>query len=197
MSHRVAFLTLTFALAFCTVASQARGQATPPKPDPHVRKLAIVVGKFANEGHLKEGALGPNSPAQEAKGIDDCKWVAGGFGVYCNSTTDIAGLKVAEAAIFYYDPVAKIYHYHSVDSAGGSESSQGTVSNDTWTWNGESVQGGKVLHIRYIMKATSKDSFEYSVEAGDNEAAMRPVMTGKDTRITGAAKPSAARPAAQ
>jgi hypothetical protein len=102
--------------------------------------------------------MGPDSPAQKTTGLDDCRWVAGGFGVLCNSTVDMGGMKATGVAIFYYDPASKMYHYHSVDSAGDVENSTGTTSGDTWTWTGESVESGKVTHSRFIMKAVSKDS---------------------------------------
>jgi Protein of unknown function (DUF1579) len=195
MSHRHNFLVSVLALACC--AGLAHAQAPRgPQPGPEVRKLAVMVGKFSNEGEMKAGAMGPNSPAQKATGTDDCRWVARGFGVLCNSTVDMAGMKVTEVAILYYDPTSKMYHYHSVDSAGGVENSEGRVNGNLWTWTGQASEGGKVLHSRFIMKVDSKDSFEYTVDSGDSETSMKPVMSGKETRVTTVAQP-ALKPASQ
>ena len=180
---------LAFVIAFTLCATVTRAQTpTAPKPGPEVKKLAIMVGKFTNEGEMKAGAMGPNSPAQKATGTDDCRWTAGGFGVLCNSTVDMAGMKATEVAIVYYDPASKMYHYHSVDSAGDVDNATGSVSGDTWTWTGESIQGGKSMHSRFTMKANSKDSFDYTVDTGDSESSMTTVMTGKEMRVTSAAK---------
>jgi Protein of unknown function (DUF1579) len=190
---------LAFALAFASYATVTQAQTPPaaPKPGPEIKKLAIMVGKFTNEGEVKAGTMGPNSPAQKATGTDDCRWVAGGFGVLCNSTTDMGGLKYTEVAIIFYDPASKMYHYHSVDNAGDVGSSTGTVRGDTWTWTGEGVEAGKVKHSRFTMKVNSKDSFDYTVDSGDSESSMQPVMSGKEVRVTMAAKPAMSKPASQ
>lgn len=105
-------------------------------------------------------------------------------------------MKATEVAIVYYDPTSKMYHYHSVDSAGDIDNATGSVSGDTWTWTGESIQGGKSVHSRFTMKVNSKDSFDYTVQAGDTESSMQTVMTGKEVRVTNAAKASTmAKPA--
>lgn len=184
---------LAFVIGFTLCATVTRAQTpTAPKPGPEVKKLAIMVGKFTNEGELKAGAMGPNSPAQKATGADDCRWAVGGFGVICNSSAEVAGMKSTEVAIVYYDPASKRYHYHSVDSAGDIDNATGTVSGDTWTWTGESIMGGKSMHSRFTMKVNSKDSFDYTVEAGDSESPMQTVMTGKDMRVTAASKSATA-----
>src|SRR5215469_1871041 len=107
---------LAFAVTFACCAAVVQAQAPmAPKPGPEVKKLAVMVGKFTNEGEMKAGAMGPTSPAQKATGADDCRWVAGGFGLLCNSTVEMGGVKATEVAIVYYDPTSKMYHYHSVD----------------------------------------------------------------------------------
>jgi hypothetical protein len=195
MRRPATLLAFVIALASCAVVTRAQ---TPmaPKPSPEVKKLAVMVGKFTNEGEMKAGAMGPNSPAQKATGTDDCRWVASGFGVLCNSNVALAGMKATEVAIIYYDPASRMYHYHSVDSAGDIDNATGTVSGDTWTWTGETIEGGKSMHSRFTMKMNSKDSFDYTVEAGDSESSMTPVMTGKEMRVPSAAKsPTTSKPA--
>jgi len=66
---------LSFVLACASSATVARAQSTtaPPKPGPEVKKLAVMVGKFTNEGEVKAGAMWPNSPAMKVSGTDECK----------------------------------------------------------------------------------------------------------------------------
>jgi Protein of unknown function (DUF1579) len=191
MRLRVTLMS-TLAFAFCAPLALAQSSMAPPKPGPEVKKLGIMVGKFTNEGEMKAGAMGPNSPAQKSTGSDDCRWAAGGFGVTCTSSVDMGGMKATEVALIYYDPTSKMYHYHSVDSAGDIDDATGTVNGDTWTWTGDMIQGGKTMHSRFTMKVASKDSFEYKVEAGDSESSMTEVMSGKEMRVA-ATKPAAAK----
>ena len=187
MRRPAALFAFLVALGCCASVTQAQAP-TAPKPGPEVKKLAVMVGKFTNEGEMKAGAMGPNSPAQKATCTDDCRWVASGFGIVCNSTVDMGGMKGTEVAIVYYDPASKMYHYHSVDSAGDIDNATGAVSGDTWTWSGESIMGGKSMHSRFTMKVNSKDSFDYTVESGDSESSMQTMMTGKEMRVTTASK---------
>jgi hypothetical protein len=160
-----------------------------------VKKLAVMVGKFAVEDEMKAGAMGPNSPAMKFSGTDDCRWTAGGFAVICEAALYRPGRKkYSEASLYYYDPTSKTYRYHAVDSSGGTEDKTGTVSGDVWTWLGDSVFGGKTYHTRYIMKVVSADSFEYTDESGESEDSMKVFVSGKETRVA-ATKPAKSQPA--
>lgn len=190
-------LRLVLALAFSTVAAHAQTPSAAPKPGPEEKKLEVMVGKFTNDGEIKAGAMGPNSPVQKVSGTDDCRWVAGGFGVLCNSTMDMGGTKWTQVALVYYDPASKMYHYHSIDSLGEIYNQTGSVNGDTWTWTGEGIEGGKSSHGRFTMKIISKDAVEYTAESGDSESSMKPVMSGKEMRVVAAPKSSMSKPASQ
>jgi hypothetical protein len=177
---------LSFVLACAsTVIAGAQSQTTPPKPGPgpEVEKLAVMVGRFTVEDELKAGVMGPNSPAMNYTGTDDCRWAAGGFAVICTAVLHMGAKKYTETSFIYYDPTAKTYQYHAVDSSGEIENKSGTVSGDTWTWLGESTFAGKAYHTRYIMKFVSKDSFEYTDESGESENSMKVFVSGKETRV--------------
>jgi len=186
---------LSFALACASGAITARAQSPTisPKPDSQVKKLAVMVGKFTDEGEMKAGAVGPNSPAMKVTGIDDCRWASGGFSVTCTHTEDVGGTKVSEASFIYYDPISKTYQFHGVDSTGQIDHSVGTVSGDTWTWVGESIIEGKVWKSRFVMKFVSKDSYEYTADGGESENTMKVFLTGKETRV--ATKAASSKPA--
>jgi len=89
MQIRTRLLSSLLACASSLVMVRAQSQLAPPKPSPEVRKLAVMVGRFTNEGEVKAGAFGPNSPALKVSGTDECKWIADGFGVLCIETVDI------------------------------------------------------------------------------------------------------------
>ena len=183
---------LSFMLACASsVIAGGQSQTTSPKPGPgpEVEKLAVMIGRFTVEDELKAGVMGPNSPAMKYSGTDDCRWAAGGFAVICTAVLHMGARKYTETSFIYFDPTAKTYQYHAVDSSGEIENKSGTVSGDTWTWLGESTIAGKVYHTRYIMKFISKDSFEYTDESGESESSMKVFVSGKETRVA-ATKPA-------
>ena len=186
-------LSLVLACASSPIVARAQSQA-PPKPGEEVKKLAVMVGRFTNEGEVKAGAFSPNSPAMKVSGIDECKWIAGGFGLACTETVDVGGTKESETYLIYYDPISKKYEEHGVRSTGETENQTGTVSGDTWTFPGEGIVAGKVFHQRYVMKFVSKDSYEYSSEWGEGEKPVEVGLSGKCTRVA-ATKPATSKPA--
>jgi len=186
-------LSFVLACASSAIVAHAQSQA-PPKPGPEVKKLAVMVGRFTNEGEVKAGALGPNSPAMKVSGIDECRWTAGGFGLDCTETVDIGGTKEIETYIVYYNTISKKYEEHGFRSTGETENQTGTVSGDTWTWPGEGVLGDRVFHTRYIMKIVSKDSYEYTDEWGEGDKPIELGISGKCTRVA-ASKPGTSKPA--
>lgn len=185
---------LAFVLVCASSAFVARSQFSEelPKPGPEVKKLAVMVGRFTNEGKVKAGALGPNSPAMKVSGIQECRWIAGGFGLVCTETVDIGGTKEIETDVAFYNPTSKKYEYHGIRNTGETNNQTGTVSGDTWTWLGGGTVNGKVFHTRYIMKSVSKDSYEYTEEWGEGEKPLKMGMSGKCTRVA-ATKPATAK----
>jgi hypothetical protein len=67
------------------------------------------------------------------------------------------------------------------------------LSGDTWTWNGEATRNGKTILLRFTMKWTSKDSFDFKNGVGPNADSMQVMMDGKETRVTPPAAKSAAK----
>jgi Protein of unknown function (DUF1579) len=187
---------LAFVLACASTAIVARTQSStaPPKPGPEVKKLAVMVGKFTNEGEVKAGAMGPNSPAMKVSGTDECRWTAGGFGLTCTYAYDVGGTNWAGTGLVYYDSTSKKYRYHGVNNLGEIEDQTGTASGDTLTWTGKSSIDGKVFHILYVTKVVSKDCYEYTESWGESENSMKLSMSGKDTRVA-IPQPATSKPA--
>ena len=185
------FLSFVFACSSSVIVARAQSQTTP---SPEVKKLAVMVGKFTVEDELKAGFMGSNSPAMRFSGTDDCRWTANGFAVICETALYRPEKKYSETSFYYYDPAAKKYRYHAVDSSGGTEDKTGTVSGDVWTWLGDSVFGGKAYHTRYTMKVVSADSYEYTDESGESQDSMKVFVSGKETRVA-ASEREKSRPA--
>jgi hypothetical protein len=99
MQIRTRLLSSLLACAPSLIMVRAQSQPAPPKPSPEVKKLAVMVGRFTNEGEVKAGAFGPNSPALKVSGTDECKWIADGFGVLCIETVDVGGTKEIETDV--------------------------------------------------------------------------------------------------
>jgi quercetin dioxygenase-like cupin family protein len=190
MSRSQRLLSFLLVCASTAIVARAQSQTTP---SPEVKKLAVMVGKFAVEDEMKAGAMAPNSPAMKFSGIDDCRWTANGFAVICETALYRPGKKYSETSFYYYDPTSKTYRYHGVDSSGGIEDKTGTVSGDVWTWLGDSVFGGKVYHTRYTMNIVSADSYEYTDESGESEDSMKVFVSGKETRVA-ATEPANSQP---
>ncbi len=55
-------ISFVLACASSVVVARAQSQTTP---SPEVKKLAVMVGRFTNEGEVKAGAFGQNSPAMK------------------------------------------------------------------------------------------------------------------------------------
>lgn len=186
-------LSLALVCAWAVIVARAQSPESLPKPGPEVEKLAVMVGRFANEGEVKAGAFGPNSPAMKVNGIDECSWTAGGFGLACTETVDIGGTKETETYLIYYSPFLKQYEEHGVRNTGEVEDQAGTVFGDTWTWTGAGTVAGKVFRTLYTMKFVSKDSYEYTDKWAEPAKSMELRMNGKRTRVA-ATKPAASNP---
>lgn len=183
MQTRKGLLSSLLACTLSLVMVRAQSEEALPKPGSEIQKLAVMVGRFTNEGEVKAGALGLNSPAMKVSGIDECNWTGGGFGLLCTETVDIGGTKEIETYLQYYNPISKKYELHGVRNTGETENQTGTVTGDTWTWLGESSVGGKTFHQRYIAKSISKDSYEYSDAWGEDNKPIEVGMTGKCTPV--------------
>ena len=196
MRCRTILTIFVFASSFCALTARAQTMQMP-KPGPEVKKMAVFIGHFTNDGEAKAGVMGPNSPAMKMSGTQDCKWTSGGFALLCTGASEMGGMKTTETALMYYDPGDKTYHYIDADSAGDVGSSTGTVDGDTWTWSGKGVMGGQVMFTKFTMKGVSRNGFDWTMAAGDSESSMQEGMTGKEARVTTPAKPAESKPPAQ
>jgi len=170
------------AVVACTLVGSAiaQGPEGPPKPGPEHQKLAYYVGKWVSEGETKASAYGP---AAKYSFTQTCEWFNGSFAVVCRSEGKIAGAAFTSLSVTAYEAGEKAYIYFETSSSGETFVSHGTVSGDTWTWNGESKgPDGKPVRARFTLKQVSQDSATYKFEAGSGNEPLALVMEGKQTR---------------
>jgi hypothetical protein len=136
-----------------------------PKPGPEVKKLDAFAGKWKGESEFKPGPWGPGG---KMTSDDDCTWFEGGFQLICRGdATGVMG-KMKTEAILGWNGEEKVYKYMGFDSSGMMGAASGTVSGNTWTWNGEDKMGGKTIKSRYTIVLTSPTTQNFKWEASDD-----------------------------
>jgi len=189
MRYRATLVVGTLVLTLCTTTALAQGPAGPPKPGPEVKKLGVFVGKWTAVGDVKPGGMGPGG---KMTGTSSCEWISGGFGVLCRETATVPAMgKITDVGLLSYDANAKTYVLFQVNNMGATWILRGTMDGDTWAWTGEDTVDSKTMQLRFTVKWTSKDSYDFKNEAGPNADSMAMMMDGKGTRVTApAAKPA-------
>ena len=172
---------LVSVLAFTLVgAVLAQTPTGPPKPGPEHQKLAYFVGKWVSVGETKASAYGP---ASKYSFTQTCEWFEGSFAVVCRSEGKFGDTAVKGLSVMSYEMGEKAYIYFETNSFGENVVSHGTVSGDTWTWNGEGKgMDGKPVRARFTLKQVSPDSANYKFEVGSGSEPLALVMEGKQTR---------------
>jgi Protein of unknown function (DUF1579) len=174
-------LALVSVLAFTLVgAVSAQTPTGPPKPGPEHQKLTYFVGKWVSAGETKASAYGP---ASKYTFTQVCEWFDGNFAVVCRSEGKIGDAAFTGLSVMSYEIPEKAYIYFETNSFGENVVSHGTVSGDTWTWNGEGKgMDGKPVRARFTLKQVSADSASYKFEIGSGSEPLALVMEGKQTR---------------
>jgi hypothetical protein len=72
--------------------------ATPPQPDPALKRLERLVGSWSMEGHLV------GSDEKNIRGETTFRWVAGGFFLEQQVRLDFMGLEIDSVELIGYDP---------------------------------------------------------------------------------------------
>jgi Protein of unknown function (DUF1579) len=152
-------------IAVITVLAQEPGDA--PQPSAQHKKLGVFVGTWNDEAEIKPGSLGPGGRMSLT---ETCDWFTGGFSVVCHTATLARRGVLKTLTVLTYDPEEKVYRFYEFNSMGWSNSAKGTVDGDTWTFDGESKTGGKLVRTRSTIKLSSPDSAtmksEMSVDGG-------------------------------
>jgi len=166
----------------------AQGPSGPPKPGAEVKELGVFVGKWTAVGDVKPG--GGKMTSHAARYTSSCEWISDGFGVLCRETATLPGMgKITDVGLLSYDANAKDYVLFQVNNMGKTWIFRGTTDGDTWTWTSQDTVDGKTMQLRFTVKWTSKDSYDFENEAGPTVDSMAVMMDGKGTRVT-ATKPA-------
>ena len=172
-------------------AVQSQAAAMPPKPGPEQEKLAYFVGRWAMEGTMQPGPMGPGG---QMTGSETCEWFPGGFHVVCHSKGTGPLGATHGLGILGYNTEEKAYTYYGVDNSGYGGQGKGTTDGKTWVYTSEDKMGGKTIYGRYTMSDLAPDSYSFKWEMSEDNKTWNAVMEGKATRA--AAKPAEKKEAA-
>lgn len=152
-----------------------------PRPSPEIEKLGYFLGAWTIEATVK-----PIGAAQGGamEGREMCRWMPGKFFVGCMiETKSPMGAKQIQG-ILGYDAEKKVYKWWSFDNQGHAETATGTLKDDTWTWSGDSMVGGKQLKTRETMSGATPDGYALRWETSPDGKTWTPVITGKVAKMT-------------
>lgn len=148
-----------------TVAAQKHGSSLQPSPE-HM-KLGVFVGTWKDDAEMKPSPLGPGGRMSLTQ---TCEWFTGGLSVMCYTETLARASVLKTLTVLTYDTEENAYRLYEFNSAGQSKVGKGTVDSDTWTFEGESRMGGKLVKSRSTIRLTTPDSAtmqsELSVDGG-------------------------------
>ncbi len=162
-------------------APTLRAQApAAPKPGPEVQKLAYFAGRWNQVAEMKPGPMGPGG---KMTATSSCEWFPGGFFLVCRGDGTGPMGENHGLGILGYSTERKRYTYYGIDNSGmNGDMSYGQFTGDTWTWEGESLMGGKPVKGRYVMKVASPDSYSWKWELSVAGGPMTAVAEGSETR---------------
>jgi len=152
------------ALALLVAPSLLSAQAAPqqPKPGPEVQKLAMFAGKWTENGEAKASAMGP---AGKMTSTSNCEWFSGGFYIVCSTTGTSPAGPGQSLGILGYSTERQKYTYYGIDNSGmPAEPAYGTVTGNTWVFEGEGKFGGQSYKSRYTITIVSPDEYTYRYE---------------------------------
>jgi len=181
MKNRIEWLTACAAVSFFGLQFAAAAEPQAPKPGPEHKRLGYFVGNWTTEGEMKPGAMGPGG---KITATDKCSWFEGGFAVVCNSDGKTPMGPSKSIGILGYSSEEKVYTYSGVDNSGMTMTTvpHGTIQGDTWTYNDESMMGGKKVKSRVIIKELSPTAYTFTMDMQAPDGKWATVMETKSTK---------------
>ena len=162
------------------ITVKAHQLAGTPGPSPEHKKLAAFVGTWADEAEMKPGPFGPGGKLILR---ETCEWFTGGFSIVCHTeSTGFMG-DLRTLSVLSYDPEEKVYRFYELNSMGRSSTAKGIVDGDTWTFDGESKMGDKLVKTRSTIKILSPDSAVLKSEVSMEGGPMTLLMDLKGSRV--------------
>lgn len=158
----------------------ALAQMEAPKPGPELRKLDALAGSWALDSSLKASSMGPGGTVIEK---EKCEWQEGGFYLICHSDYTGAMGNGVGLSVMGYSTDDKSYTYHEFNAWGEYGESKGVIDGDTWTWSSDMKMGAMTMKARFVMKWTSKTSYECKYETSQDGTKWSTMMDGKATKM--------------
>lgn len=118
--------------------TQAERQ-TPNKPNPALKRLDVLVGKWQSEG---ETIASKDEPAVKIKGTDNYEWFHGDYFLIHHADVSMGDeqVKVIEV-IGGYDSSSRTYPMRSFDNQGNFQTMQASVDEQgVWKFTGEKIR---------------------------------------------------------
>ncbi len=109
----------------------------PPEPDPALKRLDVLVGKWNTEGQTRASA---DAPAAKIRAVDIYEWLPGGFFLVHRWDGRMGDGEIHGIEIIGYDVSSQTYPIRSFDNQGNSDLLQASARDDTWTFTGESMR---------------------------------------------------------
>jgi hypothetical protein len=179
------FHILPLLLVAC-FATATLAQTPAPKPDPEMKKLAVLVGHWTYEGEYKPGPLGPGG---KVTGTETDQEILAGFFLEGRQTEKGAMGETHTLDLYGYDPVNKNFTFSAFTDDGSSYSGVMTISETTWTWSGKmTTAGGEVLFRGTNILAADGMSFTQKMEVSSGGKTWMPVYESKWTKAKPAPK---------
>lgn len=173
--------TLAGAAVVVLCSAATSGQAPPqPKPGPEQKNIARFAGSWKMEGTMEASPLGPGG---KFSGTEKCAMFEGGWHLVCDSSGTGAMGNMKGHTMITYDRAAKLYRYAAVNNMPDAEMATGTLSGNTWTWNGTVDQGGQKIQSRFTIVETSPTQHTFKWEMSMDGTKWMTIMNGTSTKV--------------
>jgi len=152
------------------------------KPGPEVKKLDYFVGTWTTEATI---APGPWGAGGKFTGTDTTEWMVGDFFAVGHSDFKMPpelGGDGKATSYMGYNTDENVYTYDAFNSQGRRESSKGSLTGDTWTWNSSQTYGGQDIKQKLTIKVLSPTSYSMKFEISMDGTTWTTFMDGKATK---------------
>jgi len=178
MKQKVVVALIT--MLACAVLASAQTTEQEPKPGPELQKLGYFIGTWDSEGQMKASMFGP---AGKVSNVTRREWILGNFFYLTHHEEKNPAGKHEVLSITGYDPEKKVYVTYSFSLGGTVSHSEGTLVNNTWTWNASFDMNGKTINTRTVIMPTSATSYDFKWEVAPNGNDWTTVQEGTAKKV--------------
>jgi Protein of unknown function (DUF1579) len=168
------------ALATAVLAGSVVAQSPSRRPGPEQARIGYFAGRWIIEGQYKPSSSGRGG---KYKGSETCGWFSGGFHLVCRSEGNGPMGFGTGHAIMSYDPAARTYTYHAINSFGDGFFVRGTVNGRVWTFNSEQTVEDKPIKTRVTLTEKSRTLYAFRMETSVDGGPWMVIDEAKGTKI--------------